>query len=141
MTSSLRKFTPTVLAVWLASWAIVTLQPCCISILEPSHSHHQQQKTGHHSYDHSDHQVAADTNHHNSTHDCRIALENLDDLVTPVTDIFQASFELQPDNTTYIDSAGYPALPGNTLVSYVYHHTHPPPGDNQLYLSTLRIRV
>ena len=141
MTSTMRQFAPTVLAVWLASWAIVTMQPCCESILQSSQSHHGTQESGHHTDNHSDHKVAADTNHHNPAHDCRVALENLDDLSVPVTDTYMAKYELQPDEGSIIPSAGLLAMADNTLISYVYHFTHPPPGNNQLYLTTLRIRV
>ena len=137
----MRQFAPTVLAIWLVSWGIVTLQPCCESILESSQSHHGTQESGDHTDNHGDHQVAADTSHHDSAHDCRVALENLDDLAVPITDVFISNYELQPDDDSIIPSTGYLALSDNSLITYIYHHTHPPPGNNKLYLSTLRIRV
>ena len=132
----MKQFVPKVLAIWLASWAIVTLQPCCESILETSQSHHQTQE----SENHTDHH-AVDTTHHNSSHDCRIALENLDDLAAPVTDTFLSRIE--PQLNTYIVTTNYEylALSDKPTVLYEYQYTHPPPGNTQLYLSTLRIRV
>lgn len=142
LTSSMRQFAPKVLAIWLASWAIVTLHPCCESILASSESHHGSQQSSHHSDHHdTDHHAAADTGHHDSAHDCRIAIENLDDLAVPVTDAFVAKYELVPDIDVVFATTDLLVLVDNNITSYVYHFTHPPPGGNQLYLSTLRIRV
>lgn len=144
----MKQFAPKVLAIWLASWAIVTLQPCCASILESSESHHSSQNSGNHSDHHVDHHTVhdahhaeADISHHNSSHDCRIAIENLDDLAVPVTDKFFASYEQQLDIDSVIFFDSFFALTNNTIISYVYNYIHPPPGNNQLYLTTLRIRV
>lgn len=132
----MKQFAPKVLAVWLASWAIVMLQPCCESFLEPSQSHHGSQDSGHQI----DHQHA-ETTHHDSAHDCKIAIENLDDLTAPVTETFLSENKYQPDSNTIISYDGYPVLSKNHIVLYVYHYTHPPPGKTQVYFKTLRIRV
>jgi len=129
------------LFIWLASWTIVTLQPCCESILQPPDSHHQSQDNHHHSDAHGDHHASVDSNHHDSNHDCRVALENLDDLAVPVTDDFSANYQVQLDDTTVIPTIRYQAQLNNVLISFGYHYNHPPPGTTKLYLSTLRIRV
>lgn len=136
----MKQLAPMVLAIWLASWAIVTLKPCCESILASSQSHHNTENN-HHTDGHSEHHNVAATHQHDSVHDCRIATENIDDLTAPVTDTYLANYELDAEADTLPITSNASAHSDNSLLSYSYHHTHPPPGQSRLYLQTQRIRV
>ncbi len=135
MTSYMKQYASAVLAMWLVAWAIVILQPCCDSIF--AESHHDAQHSSHH--DHASGHDTTQASHHSSEQDCRIAIENLDDLAAPVTNAILAEYDYA-DNVllTFNDYHEFAVKQPNRKL---YHHTHPPPADNPIYLTTLRIRV
>lgn len=136
MTIHLKQYSLLVLTAWLLSWAIVVYEPCCDSVLDKSghYKDHQSQ------YVHADTQHDSTQSHQNSTHDCRVAIENLDDLTVPVSAFLNSAVE----KTEHCPDAKLVySKPHATyfVQSYLYHSIHPPPSKHPLYFSTLRFRV
>ncbi len=128
------------LTIWLASWLLVSLQPCCEAVAEnlPHHGGYQLVQAGHGV--NSEH-VSGD--HSVSTHQhCGKKPLKLIDLVSPPSQQLQTGFakpEFKPIATIQ-------TLTGfNTpKTEREYSSYHPPPPANlftRLYLATQRLRI
>ncbi len=135
MTSFMRHIAGKVLVVWLLSWMLAVLQPCCEAIASTlPHEHAQAQDV--HAGDHADGADAAADHQH-----CEPEIADVSDLSAPVSEKLQANHpQPKPDK-----AAVWLLFPDELTASVaralpVFHH--PPPGRHaRVYLQTQRLRV
>ena len=141
MTKHLKQYALVVLTSWIIAWAIVIFEPCCASVLDETKRHIDHHAQAGHTDDHdhsTDHHAAIDSKS-GSLHDCRVAVENLDDLTAPISTIL---FTEKTEDSQAIHFEYSQQLTFKTSRPFSYQHTHPPPGRHlALYLSTQRLRI
>lgn len=136
MIFSNRRLARNVLAVWLASWALTILQPCCEAVASAlPHSHAQAQDVGTEHY--IDEDIAIVPNHSH----CEPELVDASDLSAPISKKIKLK---QPKSKLSI--LAWRAISISATIAFArailpaFHH--PPPGsDSRLYLQTQRLRI
>jgi len=129
------------LTLWLASWLLAALQPCCEAVAEtlPHHQNiHQSVQTGQHVHSGhlADHQSLSSHDH------CGSKPLKLFDLVSPPSEQLQISF-VKPKFNPVIAIPTF--INNNTSDTghkeYNYHPPPPTPFLTRLYLVTQRLRI
>lgn len=138
-----RTLTRPILFLWLASWMLAVLQPCCEAVAETlphEHGHPPEQTAhaGHSSHEHNhnhDHGAVPDHRH------CETELVTLIDLTVPPAELAQRDFSGPSFDQSVVLSNRLSFSP--PTIEYDYFRYHPPPVSpvRRVYLDTQRLRI
>lgn len=136
-----RTLTRPILFLWLASWMLAVLQPCCEAVAETlPHEHgHPPGQTAH--AEHASHEHKHD---HGSVPDhrhCETELVTLIDLTVPPAGLAPRHFSEHSFDQWVVLSNRFGFSP--PAIEYDYFRYHPPPADpnRSVYLATQRLRI
>ena len=135
----MRTLTKPILFLWLASWMLAVLQPCCEAVAETlPHEHgHPPGQTAHaeHASHEHDHGSVPDHRH------CETELVTLIDLTVPPAGPEQRHFSESSFEQFIVLNNRLRLSP--PTIEYDYFRYHPPPASpvRRVYLDTQRLRI